>query len=114
MPAPLPSVGTDLAQRVAEAETTPDAPLPTETERSEFGLSCGPILSASPLSQGLVNVTLTAPCRGEQRIDVQHGPILFTAMTDSMGTYLITVPALMMDADFTVNFQDGEKVTTNT
>lgn len=109
MPAPLPQVGTDLQNRMATTAEV-DAPLITEQPRNEFGLSCGPILSASVNESAMVALTLTAPCRGEQTVTIHHGALAFTAQLDHLGIYTVDVPALQPDAAFTVDFVDGESV----
>jgi hypothetical protein len=85
-----------------------------QPEVSAFGLTCGPILSAAQVADGLVNLTLTAPCRTEQRIDVRHGPLVFAAMTDKLGAYQITAPALTAEAKYTVLFEDGDAIEAKT
>lgn len=110
-PDPMPQTGTDLAERMAEASSaTPE--ITAQPERNEFGLTCGPILSASPVVDGLINVILTAPCRGDERITVHHSDLTFTDQVDPMGTYQITVPAMTSPAVFTIDFTDGEGVET--
>ena len=111
MPAPLVSHGTMMRDRMSETNTTtqPAAPMREEVARSKFGLPCGPILSVSTGGNaGLVEVTLTAPCREEQRLNLRHGPLHFTAMTDELGTYQATIPAMMEDAVISATFDDGE------
>ena len=113
MPTPLPNVGTNLANRLAEIAARAADPLPEEVERNAFGLPCGPIMSVSTSGDsGLVNLTLTAPCRGEQRVEIQHGPLQFSAVTDSLGTFQAEIPAMMADAMFTAVFEDGESYNT--
>jgi len=113
MPSPLPNVGANLANRLAELAAKASDPLKDEVELNSFGLPCGPILSASTGGDsGLVKLTLTAPCRGEQRVEIKHGPLQFSALTDSLGTYQADIPAMTSDAIFTAAFEDGESFTT--
>jgi hypothetical protein len=107
MPAPLPNVGADLGNRMSgtDAEIEPIAPQP---DRNKFGLTCGPILSASALEGAMVQLTLTAPCRGEERVVVTHGDMQFAEQTDQMGTLQVVIPALAAEAVFNIAFVDGE------
>lgn len=105
---PLPAVSTGLPVQVANADTgSTTLPIPSQDERSSFGLSCGPTLTAAQVADGLVNVSLTAPCRANEQITISHDPISFSAVTDALGTFEITVPAMTLTADFTATFEDG-------
>ncbi|MDJ0628445.1 MAG: hypothetical protein QNJ44_09330 [Rhodobacter sp.] len=113
-PTPLPSTGADLADRMAGTDR-PDSASAESTggpRRNEFGLTCGVILSASERPGAMVNLTLTAPCRGEEVITVRHGGLQFSGRMSHLGSYSALVPALAQDAEFTVAFPDGEVSTT--
>lgn len=113
MPKPLPDHGPDLRSRMATVAAEPADPVETpapEIKRSEFGLSCGALLTASPKDAAMVGLTLTDPCRGAEVFTLQHGDLAFTARLNALGTYMIDVPALRSDAQFTVRFQDGSTV----
>ena len=114
MPDPLPSVGPALRDRMAVVASLVETPVIEETERNKFGLTCGPILSASTKSDtGMVKLTLTAPCRGEQRLEMTHGPLQFSLQTDPLGNLQINVPAMTADAIFKATFLDGESASTS-
>lgn len=113
MPAPLPAHGSELRSRMAtvvpKAVALIEAAAP-EVKRSEFGLSCGAMLTALPKDAAMVGLTLTDPCRGNQVFTLEHGPLTFTASFDQLGTYKVDVPALSADALFAVRFDDGEMI----
>ena len=111
MPTPLPQVGAELQNRMANTVSVVAEPAVEQPRRSEFGLTCGPILSASVGDAAMVALTLTAPCRGQQRVIVRHGDLAFSGRLDRLGTYSADIPALQADANFTVTFPDGESVT---
>ena len=79
MPTPLPQVGLTLADRMAKTivEPSPAAAIINAPQRNEFGLTCGPILSASVKDSAMVSLILTAPCRGTEEIVVHHGDLSF-------------------------------------
>jgi len=110
MPIPLPETD-DLQTRMAATEgSAPETASPTdETPRNQFGLACGPIVSASASNAAMVSLTLTAPCRSEQLLFVEHGDLTFSGQTNHLGTYTAEVPALERDAKFTIYFIDGEE-----
>lgn len=115
MPAPLPQPGETLAGRMAGTAMEPKSDLvnaAAEVARNEFGLPCGPILSASAKDMAMVALTLTAPCRGEQVISVSHADLVFSTRLDPLGNASIMVPALQSDAEFAIEFEDEEVVTT--
>ena len=111
MPAPLPRVGAGLQKRMASTVSVTAEPTVQQPRRSEFGLTCGPILSASAGKAAMVTLTLTAPCRGQERVTVQHGQLVFSGRMDRLGTYTTEIPALQADASFTMTFADGQTVT---
>lgn len=108
LPSPLPVSQADLPGRVATLEDTLDTPLADEPARNAFGLTCGPTLSARASDEALVMLTLTAPCRGDERITVRHGALEFTGKVDPLGSYQVRLPAMAANATFTVTFDDGE------
>ena len=114
MPAPLPQNGPSLQSRMAltTPAPAPAAPVRSEPARNEFGLSCGVILTATPKDAAMVGVTLTAPCRGDERFTLRHGDLSFAARMTRLGTFVADVPALGRDAVFSVTFADGERTTT--
>ncbi|MDJ0826310.1 MAG: hypothetical protein QNJ16_12470 [Rhodobacter sp.] len=108
-PAPLPETGIGLAKRMASTAEPAAAPAAVEPDakRNEFGLTCGVILSAAEKPGGMVNLMLTAPCRGDEPITVRHDDLAFTARTNHLGTFAALIPALTREAAFTVAFADG-------
>lgn len=108
MPTPLPRVGAELQSRMANTVSTAPAPAVTQPRRNEFGLTCGPVLSAAPGDVATVALTLTAPCRGQERIAVRHGELVFSGRLDTFGIFKANIPALVPNANFTITFPDGE------
>lgn len=109
MPTPLPQVGLTLADRMAKTvvEPSPAAAITNAPRRNEFGLTCGPILSASMKDAAMVSLILTAPCRGDEELVVYHGDLSFSGRLNPLGTYTVDVPAFVAEADFRVVFDDG-------
>jgi len=108
-PTPLPQVGLTLADRMAKnaVELSPAAAITDAPRRNEFGLTCGPILSASMKEAAMVTLILTAPCRGNEEMVVYHGDLAFSGRLNQLGTYTVDVPAFVAEADFRVAFADG-------
>ena len=115
MPAPLPQIGSALRDRMAE--TTPEADLSGQIAeqpiRNQFGLTCGPILSASVDDAAMVSLTLTAPCKGDEAITIRHGALAFTDRLNHLGTFTVKVPAMTAEAGFVIEFSDGTVIQTD-
>ena len=74
---------------------------------NEYGLACDVILSASARPAGMVHLMLVAPCAADERLTVRHEGLIFSDQTDALGTYAVDVPALDMDATFSVTLASG-------
>jgi hypothetical protein len=109
MPTPLPQVGLSLADRMAKTpvDPSPAAAIINAPRRNEFGLTCGPILSASMKEAAMVSLILTAPCRGNEEVVVFHSDLSFSGRLNPLGTYTVDVPAFEAEADFRLVFEDG-------
>ena len=110
MPKPLPALGPELRARMASISPVveqPAAPAAPEVKRSEFGLTCGALLTATPKDAAMVGLTLTDPCRSSESFTVQHGDLIFKATLDNLGTYMADIPAIYSTASFLVTFSDG-------
>ncbi len=109
IPATLDKPAVDLRDRItATASEAPAEPITEQPPRNQFGLTCGIILTASPAQAAMIDVTLTAPCRGEEPIVIRHGVLTFSAQMDQLGTYAAQIPALLADGAVEVEFPDGE------
>ncbi|KMW58972.1 hypothetical protein AIOL_003953 [Candidatus Rhodobacter oscarellae] len=112
MPAPLPNPGADLKARMATQEP-PAAPSIDNTARNQFGISCGPTLSASPVTEtGKFTMTMMAPCRGDAVVAVRYGPLEFSIRTDELGLAQQMVPAMVGATELSVVFEDGTEAAT--
>jgi len=113
-PALLPQMGASLRDRMAPTATTSATQNPTAEEepRNKFGLTCGPILSASVDDAAMVSLTLTAPCRADQTVRIRHGDLEFSDRLNQFGTITVAIPALATQASFAVTFEDGVQVDT--
>jgi hypothetical protein len=77
-------------------------------QRNAFGVPCGITLSGRALAPALVSLTLSAPCRPDTAVTVRHGELVFTGLTDSLGTLALRIPALSDPALFDLRFADAE------
>ncbi|MDF0601631.1 hypothetical protein P1J78_12875 [Psychromarinibacter sp. C21-152] len=111
-PGPLPLPKRDLPDRVTAADTAVPDDMAEPPARNEYGLTCGIVLSASEQRSAMVKLTVTAPCRPDQRITVRHAGMVFSAETDGLGDYRVVIPALAAEAEFEVTFLDGTRAET--
>jgi len=107
VPTDLAKPGVDLRARITASAAVADS-ITEQPVRNQFGLTCGIILTASEAEAAMINITLTAPCRGEQPVTISHGALTYSAQMDQLGTYTAQIPALLADGAVEVEFPDGE------
>ncbi|THD85407.1 hypothetical protein E7811_06840 [Aliigemmobacter aestuarii] len=71
---------------------------------------CAILLDLVAQENAMVGLTLTAPCRPDQRVVIRHGGLVFTARTSASGSVFTSVPAMETEAAVSVLFGDGEAV----
>ncbi len=112
IPEPLELKQPTPLDRMAPVEEAAPEELPEEPGRNEYGLACDVILSASAQTAGMVRLMLTAPCAADERLTVRHEGLIFSDETDALGMYTVDVPALSIDASFSVTLASGETAET--
>ncbi len=71
-------------------------------------LGCDVTARAEPAPMASVDLSVTAPCFGNQRVTIHHSGLVFTDTTDEAGELSVTVPALSDRAVFVVAFASGK------
>lgn len=105
------SVPQRAAPASADALLGAPVPLVIPPMRSELppDIVCGVSLAAAPQFNGMVELSVRAPCKRETDLTVYHEGMMFAGQTDEDGSYKGLVPALAgPDASFVVSFRDGE------
>lgn len=88
-------------------------PLAPRSEPAPLALSghdCVPVLTLRPAKAAMVELSLSAPCYGAERVVIRHSGLAVTAHTDDQGAMTVELPALARDARFTVAFAGGISV----
>ncbi|MFC3613527.1 hypothetical protein ACFORG_07115 [Lutimaribacter marinistellae] len=75
-------------------------------------LGCDVTARAQPAAMASVELTVEAPCFGNQRAAIHHSGLVFTDVTDETGALQVTVPALSETAVFVVAFPNGKGAVT--
>ena len=97
---PLPE-GERLAGWAGAERSAPEDPaVPT--------LGCQVEADASVLPMARVELSVSAPCYGGQRLTIHHSGLEFTEVTDADGALDIIVPALSRQAVFVISFDNGK------
>lgn len=73
-----------------------------------FGLPCDRTILAEPVDNAEVRVRISATCDPDTRVEVAHGAVRFTLLTDGFGAAETTIPAMTARADVRARFPDGE------
>lgn len=102
---PVPPMGEDDG---AQGQTD-DAILPATPADPEMpSLGCAVAAQALPAPMATVDLSISAPCLGNERVTVHHNGMIFSAVTDAGGQLKVTVPALAERAVFIAAFANGK------
>ncbi len=75
--------------------------------------SCDIGFTSTALPGAMVELTLEAPCRAGETVDIFHDGSRFSDRLNENGLLILSVPALTEDADFRALLADGTMITTN-
>lgn len=70
--------------------------------------ACEISVTANVLAAAMVDISLKAPCLGNERVTVHHSGIMFTQTTAVDGSLNVLVPAMNEQAFFMFVFADGD------
>lgn len=107
-------VDTRLARAATEAETASEtgfASLATDPALIEDLLAevdaCAVWLVVTAASHAMLDMSLFAPCDGGERVEISHAGLRFDARIGDDGQLALIVPALAVQAELAVTFDDG-------
>lgn len=118
MPAPMPEL-VRLPDPVFAPPALTPALTPAPAPAADAALAAAPAagtdacansLALAELPGGLVGVTLLSKCSPDERIVLQHAGLAVTARTTATGAHFSTLPALSPDAEVSVLFEDGTRL----
>lgn len=91
--------------------SAPETPLPASTSAAgQDSNACDPSLALAELPGAMIGVTLLSKCRPDARVVLRHAGLAVTARTTATGSTFATLPALLPDAEVTVLFEDGTRL----
>jgi len=76
-------------------------------DNSPFGTACGADLTSAIRPGAMVELSLSAPCYPNTRVEIFQGKLVFAALTGHTGNLTVAIPALEKKAVFMVRFPDG-------
>lgn len=95
-----------------QPEATAPMALPQPEARVELSSpDCETVLDVAVQAGAMMGVTLTSPCRPEQRVVLRHAALTVTYRTNAAGTFVASVPAMRESGDVSVLFRDGTTAT---
>lgn len=65
-------------------------------------IGCDTAMSAKRLPAAVIELSVSTPCSPDAEIVIQHEGLAFSAVTDSDGDVVVTVPALVTAAEFSI------------
>lgn len=99
-----PIEGVNSGRGSLDGAVLPETPQDPEVPQ----LGCAVTATAAPAPVASVELTVDAPCYGNQRVSVHHSGLIFTEITDGDGQLNVTIPALSERAVFVVAFGNGK------
>lgn len=93
----------DVSPAARPAAQVPFTPSDPDTPQ----LGCAVTASATPVPMASVELAVSAPCFGNERVTIHHNGMMFTDVTNPSGLLTVTIPALSERAVFMVAFADG-------
>lgn len=113
--APMPKLPSDrvtetalpaaVVSNSAQPEAEPERALPEGNAAA--GFSCNVDMAVTPVAGAMMQVELSAPCNGSERVTLHHNGLMFTEVMQPDGTLSVTVPALAEYALVVASFLDG-------
>ncbi|MCC5993290.1 MAG: hypothetical protein JJT99_12295 [Rhodobacteraceae bacterium] len=97
----LPGDRLDLSAQMAQLDMPETARQPQD---------CAPGLQLDAFVDGLIDISLRAPCHARQQITIKHATLSFTATLSDQGHYTTYLPALAQDAHIRVHLEDGTEL----
>ena len=89
------------------------AVIPAEpTQTAPANSDCTVIAKAVPAAMASIDLDVSAPCYGGERVTVHHKGMMFTDVTDANGGLSLTVPVLSEKAVFIIAFANGKGAVT--
>ena len=79
----------------------------TSQEPETSSAQCDATMTATPAAGAMINIDLTAPCHGGERVTLHHNGLMFTDAVAPDGTLQVQVPALTENALVVASFLDG-------
>lgn len=108
-PAPTliaPSLPSPTLQQGAPVKAAFDgAAMPVDPGVPQLG--CDVSATATANTMAMVDLEISAPCFGNERVTIHHNGMMFTQATDEAGQLSVSVPALSDRAVFIVAFAGG-------
>lgn len=114
--APLPetsgvtSIGADTGVQLAAANGALETPAQPDVVPLP---SCDIVASAQAAPGAMIDLSLSAPCLPNERVNVHHQGLVFTQTTKNDGSLNLSLPALAQDATVIFAFSDGDGAVTS-
>jgi len=104
--------GATFSLRAAGLDTGFRAPtVMPGIDNSPFGIACKTRLNATAIPGAIVRLSLTAPCFPNSEVQIFHGKLRVTLMTDHIGNLRANIPAFESKARFLVRLADATRLT---
>lgn len=96
-----------LAQQVAALDAAPEQPVTAAL--SGDSINCPISFDLNAGSEAMIDITLLAPCRPNERVVLRHGGLVFTASTSLTGSLFLSIPGMDANGAVGVLFADGHE-----
>jgi hypothetical protein len=105
-PLPLPDIALEPTP-VVEPAPPPSQPLEA---LSGDTTNCPVELDVFAAEDGMIEVSLMAPCRANERVVMRHGGLAVTMRTSLIGSSFVLLPGMDISGEVSLRFSDGVEV----
>lgn len=107
-PEPLsPAPAPDAEAVPVKADPLPDPVAAAEPAPLAAAPACPVTLDVFASDEGMLSLSLTAPCQVDQGFVLRHGGIAVTYQTNASGSFFLDMPALDAKGEVSLRFADG-------
>lgn len=98
----------DVVRDIVQAAAFGDEELAEPVDPVTSQMGCEVVATATPTAMASVDLSIVAPCHGNERLAIHHTGMMFTETTNTDGRLAVTIPAFSEDAVFIVEFENAQ------
>ncbi len=103
---------SEAARPTSSTVSLSRATVDAQADANAFGIPCAETLQVKPMQDALLSVTISAPCRPEEKVQVSYAAVVFDVSLSMTGEVTFEMPAMAYHAEIDSIFDDYSLVST--